>query len=236
MYSLIDDLFNKMLEERIANADHGASYEICDIAGEMDALLDAVKNYYGSWAVAPIEELVKEYSGKTVGELYSRLDEIEKNLQLPSKDVLDKIPVDYTEDRSLKKVVTHSEELAWKSACYTKDYEATKEFVDPIVQTIAKRMAIYSFIEGCLRGLPADQIIDEDMEYFLLEVARYVGIFMESDFLGNAEYWVDSCRTVISEATQKVMDAHREEIEQYRNSQMALERQSEQHSGQLPTA
>jgi len=116
-HPLIDDLFSKMLKERIANADHGASYEICDIAGEMDALLDAVKNYYGSWAVAPIEELVKEYSGKTVGELYSRLDEIKKNLQLPSKDVLDKIPVDYTEDRSLKKVVTHSEELAWKSAC-----------------------------------------------------------------------------------------------------------------------
>jgi len=223
-HPLIDDLFSKMLKERIANADHGASYEICDIAGEMDALLDAVKNYYGSWAVAPIEELVKEYSGKTVGELYSRLDEIKKNLQLPSKDVLDKIPVDYTEDRSLKKVVTHSEELAWKSACYTKDYEATKEFVDPIVQTIAKRMAMASFIEGCLRSLPADQIIDEDMEYFLLEVARYVGIFMESDFLGNAEYWVDSCHTVISEATQKVMDAHREEIEQYRNSQMALKK------------
>ena len=222
-HPLIDDLFSKMLKERIANADHGASYEICDIAGEMDALLDAVKNYYGSWAVAPIEELVKEYSGKTVGELYNRLDEIKKNLQLPSKDVLDKIPVDYTEDRSLKKVVTHSEELAWKSACYTKDYEATKEFVDPIVQTIAKRTAMASFY---VRSLPADQIIDEDMEYFLLEVARYVGIFMES----NAEYWVDSRHTVISEATQKVMDAHREEIEQYRNSQMALERQSEQHS------
>jgi len=229
-HPLIDDLFSKMLKERIANADHGASYEICDIAGEMDALLDAVKNYYGSWAVAPIEELVKEYSGKTVGELYSRLDEIKKNLQLPSKDVLDKIPVDYTEDRSLKKVVTHSEELAWKSACYTKDYEATKEFVDPIVQTIAKRMAMASFYEGCLRSLPADQIIDEDMEYFLLEVARYVGIFMESDFLGNAEYWVDSCHTVISEATQKVMDAHRKEIEQYRNSQMALEKRLEYYN------
>jgi len=50
------------------------------------------------------------------------------------------------------------------------------------VQTIAKRVAMASFIEGCLRSLPADQIIDEDMEYFLLEVARYVGIFMESDF------------------------------------------------------
>jgi len=61
-----------------------------------------------------------------------------------------------------------------------------KNLLNPIVQTIAKRMAMASFIEGCLRSLPADQIIDEDMEYFLLEVARYVGIFMESDFLGNA--------------------------------------------------
>jgi len=43
----------------------------------------------------------------------------------------------------------------------------------------------------------------------------------------NAEYWVDSRHTVISEATQKVMDAHREEIEQYRNSQMALEKRDE---------
>jgi len=203
MHPIIDGLFNKMLEELLANAEREASYEIYDIYGNIGALLDTVNCYYNNWAVKPIEALIKEYSGKTVGELRSRIN-----------------------------VVTYWEELSWQLTCYTKDYEATKEFVDPIVQTIAKRVAMASFIEGCLRSLPADQIIDEDMEYFLLEVARYVGIFMES----NAEYWVDSRHTVISESTQKVMDAHREEIEQYRNSQMALERQSEQHSGQLPTA
>jgi len=191
MHPIIDGLFNKMLEERVANAERGASYEIYDIDGNIGALLDTVNCYYNNWAVKPIEALIKEYSGKTVGELRSRIN-----------------------------VVTYWEELSWQLTCYTKDYEATKEFLDPIVQTIAKRVAMASFIEGCLRSLPADQIIDEDMEYFLLEVARYVGIFMESDFLGNAEYWVDSCHTVISEATQKVMDAHRED----RNSQMALKK------------
>ena len=219
MHPIIDGLFNKMLEERVANADRGASYEIYDIDGDIGALLDTVNCYYNNWAVKPIEELIKEYSGKTVGELRSRINDIISTLQDLNEDILDKIPVDYTEDRSLKKIVTYWEELSWQLTCYTKDYEATKEFVDPIVQTLAKRMAMNVFYIRTA-DLPTSQIIDDTMKAYLQTIAWSIGDAMGFD----ANLWIEACDTKEFEATQKIVDAHREEIEQYRNSQMALKK------------
>jgi len=192
MHPIIDGLFNKMLEERVANAERGASYEIYDIDGNIGALLDTVNCYYNNWAVKPIEALIKEYSGKTVGELRSRIN-----------------------------VVTYWEELSWQLTCYTKDYEATKEFLDPIVQTIAKRVAMNVFYIRTA-DLPTSQIIDDTMKAYLQTIARSIGDAMGSD----ANLWIEACKTKVFEATQKIVDAHRED----RNSQMALEKRLEYYN------
>lgn len=192
MHPIIDSLFNKMLEERVANAEHGASYEIYDIDGNIGALLDTVNCYYNNWAVKPIEALIKEYSGKTVGELRSRIN-----------------------------VVTYWEELSWQLTCYTKDYEATKEFVDPIVQTIAKRVAMNVFYIRTA-DLPTSQIIDDTMKAYLQTIAWSIGDAMGFD----ANLWIEACDTKEFEATQKIVDAHRED----RNSQMALKKRLEYYN------
>ena len=181
-----------MLEERVANAERGASYEIYDIDGNIGALLDTVNCYYNNWAVKPIEALIKEYSGKTVGELRSRIN-----------------------------VVTYWEELSWQLTCYTKDYEATKEFVDPIVQTLAKRMAMNVFYIRTA-DLPTSQIIDDTMKAYLQTIAWSIGDAMGFD----ANLWIEACDTKEFEATQKIVDAHRED----RNSQMALKKRLEYYN------
>jgi len=74
-------------------------------------------------------------------------------------DVINKIPVNYKEDRSLKKTVTYLEELSWKMTCYTRDYDAVKSFVEPIVKTISEKTALELFYLSTFK-IPNEQVID----------------------------------------------------------------------------
>jgi len=73
--------------------------------------------------------------GQLRAEIVNRIEK----LKVPEMDVINKIPVNYKEDRSLKKTVTYLEELSWKMTCYTRDYDAVKSFVEPIVKPLVKR-------------------------------------------------------------------------------------------------
>jgi hypothetical protein len=220
MHPVLQELFDTMLDERLKNIECAPSYELYDIDGDIGALMDAVNYYYSDVAVKPIERLVKRYSeeGKTMGQLRAKVvDKIDK-LQVPEKDIVNKIPVNYKEDRSLKKTVTYLEELSWKMTCYTKDYDAVKTFVEPIVKTISEKTAWELFYLSTSK-IPDDKIIDDALKADLLVTAKSIGMSLEAD----AYSWLEECQIKEINATQIIVAAHEKEIEDFRNRQKALE-------------
>lgn len=104
MHPVLQGLFDTMLEERLKNIECAPSYELYDIDGDIGALMDAVNYYYSDVVVKPIEKLVERYSKeeKTMGQLRAEIVNRIEKLKVPEMDVINKIPINYKENRSLK--------------------------------------------------------------------------------------------------------------------------------------
>jgi len=220
MHPVLQGLFDTMLEERLKNIECAPSYELYDIDGDIGALMDAVNYYYSDVVVKPIEQLVERYSKeeKTMGQLRAEIVNRIEKLKVPEMDVINKIPINYKEDRSLKKTVTYLEELSWKMTCYTRDYDAVKSFVEPIVKTISEKTALELFYLSTFK-IPNEQVIDNALRTDLLVTVKSISMEMESD----AYAWLEECQIKEIKATQIAVTTYQKEIEDFRSRQKALE-------------
>jgi len=81
--------------------------------------------------------------------------------------------------------------------CYTRDYDAVKSFVEPIVKTISEKTALELFYLSTSK-IPDEQVIDNALRTDLLVTVKSISMEMESD----AYAWLEECQIKEIKATQ----------------------------------